>query len=78
MIAVCHSSPAENTHAEDNLTYTENVAYDTASSTLRMSSLAKVTCTENIAYSTVKEPNDDSMRIKATGHTPIYDEVVLQ
>ena len=59
--------------AEDNLTYSENVAYDTASNTLRMSSQAKVTCTENIAYSTVKEPKDDSVKITPASHTVTYD-----
>ena len=49
--------------AEENLTCSENVAYDTASNTLRMSSQAKVTCTENIAYSTVKKPKDVAMKI---------------
>ena len=78
MLAAGQSSPTESTHAEDNLNYSENVAYDTASNTLRMSSQAKVTCTENIAYSTVKEPKNDSVKIEVSRHVPIYDEVVLQ
>ena len=72
------SSQAVALAAEDNLTYSENVAYDTASNTLRMSSQAKVTCTENIAYSTVKEPKDDFMKITPASRTVTYDEVTLR
>ena len=64
--------------AQDNLACSENVAYDTASSTLRMSSQAKVTCTENVAYSTVKEPKDDSMTSTPASRTVTYDEVTLR
>ena len=63
--------------AEDNLTYSENVAYDTASNTMGMSSQAKVTCTKNIAYSTVKEPKDDFMKIIPASRTVTCDEMTL-
>ena len=56
------SSQAVALAAEDNLPYSENVAYDTASNTKRMSAQAKVTCTENTAYSTVRGPRDDSVK----------------
>ena len=56
-----HSSQSVALAAEDKLTCSENVAYDTASNTLRMFSQAKVTCTENIAYSTVMESKDESI-----------------
>ena len=64
--------------SQGNLTCSENVAYDTASNTLRMSSQAKVTCTENIAYSTVQEPKDDTMKITPASCTVTYDEVTLK
>ena len=72
------SSQAVALAAEDNLTYSENVSYDTARNTLRMSSQAKVNCTENIAYSTVKEPKDDSVKIIPASRNVTYDEVTLK
>ena len=64
--------------AQDNLTCSKNVAYDTASNTLRMSSLAKVTCTENIAYSTVMEQKGQSMKSTPTIRTDVDDEATLR
>ena len=75
---IARSSQAVALAAEDNLTYSENVAYDTASNTLRMSSQAKVTCTENSAYSTVKEHKDDAMKITPVSRNVTYDEVTLK
>ena len=69
------SSQAVALAAEDNLTYSEDVAYDTANNTLRMSSQAKLTCSDNSAYSTVKAPKDDSMKITPASRTLTYNEV---
>ena len=63
--------------APDNMACVENVAYDPASSTLKTSSHAKVTCSDNIAYSTVKQTKEDSVRSKAISRTAVYDEVTL-
>ena len=77
IFSTARSSQAGALAAEDNLTYSENVAYDTASNTLRMSSQAKVTCTENTAYSTVRGPRDDSVKITSVSCNVTYDEVTL-
>ena len=66
------SSQAVALAAEDNLTYSENVAHDTASNTLRMSSQAKLTCAKNAAYSTVRGPKDDSLKITPASHSVKY------
>ena len=61
----------------DNLTCSENVAYDTASSTLKISSQAKVPCSKNIAYATVTVTMADSTSKTTTRHSAVYDEVTL-
>ena len=66
------------TSVQDNMTFSENVAYDTASSTLRMTTQDKVTCSENIAYSNVKGTKEDHTRSTTTGRTVVYDEVTLR
>ena len=66
------------TSVQDSMTFSDNVAYDTASSTLRMTSKDKVTCSENIAYSSVKGTKEDPTRTTTTGRTVMYDEVTLK
>ena len=61
------------TSVQDNMTSSENVAYDTASNTLRMTSKDKVTYSENIAYSSVKGIKEDHTRSTTTGHTVVYN-----
>ena len=60
----------------DNLTCSENVAYGTASNTLKMSSQAKVPCSKNIAYATVSVTRADSTSNSTTKHTAMYEEVL--
>ena len=72
-----HHSQAHANSPQKQISCPENIAYDTASNTLRMSSQANVTCTENIAYVTVVEKSE---HIRATGNnnsSPIYDEVAI-
>ena len=66
------------TSVQDNMTFSENVAYETARSTLRMPTQNKVTCSENIAYSSVKETKEDHAKSTTTGCTVVYDEVTLK
>ena len=65
-------------HTPDNMAGSENVVYDSASSTLKVSSPAKVTCSENVAYSTVKQTKEDFVRSTTASHTAVYDEVTLK
>ena len=66
------------TSVQDNLTFSENVAYDTAISTLRMPSQDKVTCSENIASCSVKGTEEDHTKSTTTARTVVYDEVTLR
>ena len=52
---VVQSCPAESINAADKVTCSNNVAYDTVSNALKMSSQAKVSTSENIAYATVRD-----------------------
>ena len=54
---------------QDNLTCSENVAYDSLSNTLKMSSQFKVTCSENIAYATVEKVREEHKKNTTTSHT---------
>ena len=66
----------ETTSVQDNQTYSENVAYDTAR--LRMSTQNKVVFSENIAYSSVKGTKENHTRSTTTGRSVVYDEVTLR
>ena len=73
-----HSSHAFTTNTQDNLTCSGNVAYDTVSNTLKMSSQAKVTFSENMAYGTVEENmKDTATKTTATHTTAVYEEVTM-
>ena len=60
----------------DNLTCSENVAYDTVGNILQMSTQANMTWSENIAYATtVNTTKQDSSEDTSTSLTVVYDEV---
>ena len=73
MLAI-HSSQAMSTNVQESVACSQNVAYDTVSSTLKMPSQDKVTC---IAYATVKETKEDSKGKMIPMQTALYDEVLL-
>ena len=58
---VVQSFPAETLNATEKVTCSDNVAYDTVSSALRISSQDKVTTSENIDYATVRDARDSHM-----------------
>ena len=70
-LLAAHSSQVVTTHAQDDLTCSVNVAYDTASNTVKMSSQAKLTSSENITCATVRES------VEEPRDTAVYEEVKL-
>ena len=73
--ACCSQIIAKTTNAQFKLTFSENVAYNTVSSTQRMATLAKVTLLENVAYDIAVEVKEDHESSRTPSHTVIYDEV---
>ena len=62
-----------------NLSCSENVAYDTVGSTIKVSAQDSMTCTKNIAYATVRETiSNDPFKITTTSHTAVYEEVSVK
>ena len=56
----------------------ENVAYDTVGSTMKMSIQANMTCSKNIAYASVGEVvNNNPLEVTTTSHSAVYDEVPI-
>ena len=70
MYALAKSTPGD-------LTCSENMAYDTVGSTLKMSAQAEMTCSEISAYASVSNTKED-ITITSSSHSAVYDEVQLK
>ena len=64
--------------ADNNPSCSENVAYDTIDSTIKISTPDNMTCSKNVAYVTAKQINQNDVRAYPTSNTPVYDEVSLR
>ena len=76
-LLAAHSSQAVTTHAQDDLTCSVNVAYDTASNTVEISSQAKLTSSGNITCATVRETVEEPINNTTPRDTAVYEEVKL-